>query len=99
MTIFSGGILAPGTPGIAGGTLNITGSVTFESGSSYQIAINPTQNSLGAVNGAVTINGGTVVLVPAASLGTHYAARTDVTILTSTTLTGAFSRPRSMAVR
>jgi uncharacterized protein with beta-barrel porin domain len=91
MTIFSGGILAPGTPGIAGGTLNITGSVTFESGSYYQIAINPTQNSLGAVNGAVTINGGTVVLVPPATLGTHYAARTDVTILTSTTLTGAFS--------
>ena len=86
MTIFSGGTLAPGTPGIAGGTLNITGSVTFEGGSSYQIAINPTQNSLGIVNGAVTINGGTVVLVPAASLGAHYAARTDVTILTSNTL-------------
>ncbi len=45
MTIFSGGILAPGTPGIAGGTLHITGSVAFEPGSYYQIAINPTQNS------------------------------------------------------
>ena len=74
MTIFSGGILAPGTPGIAGGTLNITGSVTFEPGSSYQIAINPTQNSL-SVTGAVTINGGNVVLVPVTGLGTHYAAR------------------------
>ena len=68
MTIFSGGILAPGTPGVAGGTLAITGSVTFAGGSYYQIAINPTQNSLGSVTGAVTINGGTVVLVPAATL-------------------------------
>ena len=82
MTIFSGGILAPGTPGIAGGTLHITGSVAFEPGSYYQIAINPTQNSQATVNGTVTINGGTVVLVPVTGLGTHYAARTDFTILT-----------------
>ena len=82
MSIFSGGILAPGTPGVAGGTLNITGSVTFEPGSYYQITINPTQNSQASVNGAVTINGGTVVLEPVTGLGTHYAART-FTILTS----------------
>ena len=34
--------------GRACGTLTITGSVTFEAGSSYQITINPTQNSLGS---------------------------------------------------
>ncbi|MGB7037227.1 MAG: autotransporter outer membrane beta-barrel domain-containing protein, partial [Xanthobacteraceae bacterium] len=37
----------------------------------------------------VTINGGTVVLVPAVNLGTHYAAR-SFTVLTASTLTGAF---------
>ena len=91
VTVNSGGTLAPGTPGTPGGTLTISANVTFEGGSSYQIAINPTQNSLGTVNGAVTINGGTVVLVPVgSSLGSAYTART-FTILESTGLTGAFS--------
>ena len=90
VTIHTGGTLEPGTPGIAGGTLTITGNLIFGSGSFYDIAINPTQHSLGTVNGNVTINGGTVLLTPATLGAAHSAAQ--FTILTATgTLGGTFN--------
>ena len=89
VTIHAGGTLEPGTPGVAGGTLSITGNLIFENGSFYTITINPTQHSLGAVNGNVTINGGTVLLAPTALGAVHSAAQ--FTILTATgTLGGTF---------
>ena len=86
--IDSGGTLAPGG---SIGTLTISGSLVFNSGSFYQIELSPTQHSQTNVTGApgtVQINGGTVVLVP--QLGTYGA--TTFAILTSTgALSGTFS--------
>jgi uncharacterized protein with beta-barrel porin domain len=90
VTIHAGGTLEPGTPGIAGGTLTVTGNLIFENGSFYAIAISPTQHSLGAVTGDVTINGGTVLLSPTTLGAAHSAAQ--FTILTATgTRSGTFN--------
>jgi len=72
------------------GTLSITGSVTFETGSTLETELNAAgQNDLVAVTGAATINGGTVSVIAAS--GT-YAPSTPYTILTTTTgRSGVFS--------
>ncbi len=91
VTINSGGTLEPGTPGVPGGMLSITGNLVFESGSFYEIAINPTQHSLGTVSGTVTINGGTVVLAPSGPLGTHYSASTFAILTSTGMVSGTFN--------
>jgi uncharacterized protein with beta-barrel porin domain len=91
VVVSSGGTLAPGTPG-GYGTLNITGGLTFASGSSYAIDIAPGagNNSKVVLTGAATLGGnGTVEVTP--QLG-RYTAGTDYQILTTTSaLTGTFA--------
>jgi autotransporter-associated beta strand protein len=83
VTVENGGTLMPGG---SIGTLTINGNVIFNSGSVYEIALTPTQHSLTSVGGAVTINGGSVLVNPA--LG----SANKIPILTSTgALTGTFS--------
>ncbi|HEY1981067.1 MAG TPA: autotransporter domain-containing protein, partial [Xanthobacteraceae bacterium] len=88
VTVDSGGTLSPGG---SIGTLTVNGSLVFNSGSTYGIALTPTAHSLTEVTGApgtVTINGGTVVVTP--QLGTY--GPSTFAILTSTgTLTGTFN--------
>ena len=83
--------MAPGTPG-GYGTLNITGTLTFASGSFYAIDIAPGagNNSNVVLIGAATLGGnGTVEVTP--QLG-RYTAGTDYQILTTTSaLTGTFA--------
>ena len=80
VTVYSGGIIAPGTNG-APGTLTVNGNVAFTSGSFLQIAATPTQASLLAVNGATTISGGGVVVT---AQNATYAPSTAYKILSST---------------
>ena len=91
VVVNSGGTLAPGTPG-GYGTLNITGTLTFASGSFYAIDIAPGagNNSNVVLTGAATLGGnGTVEVTP--QLG-RYTAGTDYQILTTTSaLTGTFA--------
>ncbi|NLC35433.1 MAG: autotransporter domain-containing protein [Alcaligenaceae bacterium] len=86
-TVMNGGTLAPGN---SIGTLTVNGDLVFDSGSRFEVEVNPqgTDSDRVDVTGNVTLNGGTV-----AHIGLHgdYDLRSNHTILTvGGTLTGAF---------
>ena len=97
VTVESGGTLAPGLPNTIG-TLNITGNLTFNSGSAYEIMLAP-PGSVSNTNviGATVINGGTVEVKPL-QFG-HYNAGT-YTILSASggvTVNTPFAGPQFLA--
>ena len=51
MTIHSGGTFAPGTPGVPGTSMTITGNLAFQSGAIYLVQLNPTTAILGQCTG------------------------------------------------
>ena len=88
VTIMSGATLMPGQPL---GTLDVTGSVTFNAGSTYAVHITPSANSATGITGApgtAAINGGTVLALP--QLG-HYNATTYTIATASGGVSGAFT--------
>ncbi|MBH5400521.1 autotransporter domain-containing protein [Bradyrhizobium sp. CNPSo 4010] len=79
IVVNNGGMVAPGN---SIGTLNVSGSVVFNAGSTFQVEINPSgQSDKIAATGTATLNGGTVQIVP---LGAGFLANTQYTILTAT---------------
>ena len=56
-TINSGGTLAPGTPGIPGTFLTITGNLAFQSGALYALYLNPTSSTFANLNGTAALAG------------------------------------------
>jgi outer membrane autotransporter protein len=83
----SGGTLGPGN---SIGTLNVTGNVNFATGSSFEVEIAPNGTSdLLAVDGIVTIIGGTALVVAPSG---NYVPGTIYTIITATGgVTGQFT--------
>ncbi|NBX65852.1 MAG: hypothetical protein EBQ96_02535 [Proteobacteria bacterium] len=82
----NGGRFAPGN---SIGTINVTGPVTFNVGSTYEVEINDAgQSDLTIATGAITINGGTVDVKGAS--GT-YGTSTNYTILQGASVTGTFT--------
>ena len=57
MTVQSGGAFAPGTAGVPGTSMNITGSLAFVSGALYVVYLNPTTSSYANVSGTASLNG------------------------------------------
>ncbi|MCP3469212.1 autotransporter domain-containing protein [Bradyrhizobium sp. CCGUVB1N3] len=87
VTVANGGVLAPGTPGVTGSTLTVSGNLVMQAGSTYQVAINPTTASIANVQGTATL-GGTVL----ASFGSGtYTTRTTYEILQAWSIVGTFS--------
>lgn len=82
--VANGGTIAAGN---SIGTLSVTGSVVFNSGSALQVEVNPGgQADLVAITGTATINGGTVQVLAA---GGTYSPSTVYTIVSTTAgLTG-----------
>lgn len=79
LIVESGAVAAPGNGGI--GTLNVTGDVTFNNGSTYQVETDPAGNADKiTATGAGAINGGTVSVLAG---GGNYSPSTDYTILTA----------------
>ncbi|WP_348935427.1 autotransporter domain-containing protein [Aquabacter sp. CN5-332] len=77
-TIASGGTIAPGN---SIGTLTVNGPLTFASGSTYAVEINPQgQSDRIAVTGSATLNGATVSVTKAPG---SYLPGTSYTILTA----------------
>ena len=79
VVVASGGTLAPVAPGIAGGTLNISGPLSFAAGADYLDTIIDPNASEASVSGAVTLGGGSVVISPYSAVltGTPYTILTD----------------------
>lgn len=85
-TIVNNGRLAPGN---SIGTLNVTGDVTFNNGSVYEVEVDGNGNSdLIIATGDIILNGGTVDVL---ATGGTYGASTNYTILQGATRTGAFT--------
>ncbi|MGV1871599.1 autotransporter domain-containing protein [Agrobacterium rosae] len=84
LTVNAGGILSPG-PGVA--TLDVTGNLTFHTGSTYQLDINANGLSDRINAGTIDINGGTLDIRAASST---YGFSTNYTILTANNITGTF---------
>tara|TARA_R110000868_G_scaffold71443_1_gene209251 strand:- start:721 stop:3600 length:2880 start_codon:yes stop_codon:yes gene_type:complete len=83
--ILTGAAIAPGN---SIGTLHVAGDVGFAAGSFFDVEVDDAGNSdLLDVTGTATLNGGTVRVSPGAG---NYAASTMYTILTATTVSGAF---------
>jgi outer membrane autotransporter protein len=95
VTVASGGVFSPGDPV----TTNVTGAVTFSTGSSYFAQVTAAGASdLIAVTGPVTIQHGASVEIDPLGLATTYGRLTNYTILTATGgVTGAFSSVTSDA--
>src|SRR6516162_666804 len=78
LSVGSGGIVAPGN---SIGTLRVTGDVSFDEGSIYQVKANAAgKSAMISATGAASIDGGTVQVL--AQSGT-YARQTRYTILTA----------------
>ncbi len=102
VTIHSGATLAPGTPGIAGGTLKVVGTLAFQSGAVYAVTINGASTSSTRVTGTAVLGGAQLSLAN----GSTVAAGQKYTILTDTggglggsnTFTGTLSYGRLRGV-
>jgi uncharacterized protein with beta-barrel porin domain len=73
--LVNGGALAPGN---SIGTINVAGSLTFTTASSYMVEISGASSDLTVVTGVATLGGATVVVIPSGTVTKQY------TILTAT---------------
>jgi autotransporter-associated beta strand protein len=55
--INAGGTLAPGTPGVPGGAMTVSGNLAFQSGAIYLVQINPANASRANVTGTAALAG------------------------------------------
>jgi hypothetical protein len=85
LTIQSGGILAPGN---STGTINVTGNTILESGSNFNVEIEPTSTDLVNVTGNVTIESGSNLNI-SSSLGENSGSWTFLTA--SGSIDGSFN--------
>lgn len=84
-TINAGGTFAPGS-GVAGTAMTVNGSLAFQSGANYAIAVNPATSSYATVTGTATLGGATVnaSFAPGSYISKQY------TILTAGSVSGTF---------
>jgi autotransporter-associated beta strand protein len=84
-TIASGGTFAPGN-GTPSSTMNVTGSLVFQSGAVYMVQINPATSSHANVTGSATLNG----TVNATFAAGSYIAKQYTILSTTVGRTGTF---------
>jgi uncharacterized protein with beta-barrel porin domain len=83
LTVNSGGMFAPGTPGAPGTFMTVTGNLTFQPGSMYLVQLNPATSTFVNVSGTATLAGTAIAdFLPGSYLVKQY------TILESTGLGG-----------
>jgi uncharacterized protein with beta-barrel porin domain len=85
VTVMNNGTLAPGAPGTPG-TLNITGSLVFQSAATYMVQLTPATASQTNVNGTATLSGAVdAVFLP----GTYMTKQYDILHVTGGGVGGA----------
>jgi uncharacterized protein with beta-barrel porin domain len=88
INVNNGGTLQPGTPGVAGGKLTVSGSLVFATAATYLVNISPNAASSTSVTGQAALNG-TIVLN---GTGGTYKVGTTFDVLSATGGTsGTFS--------
>jgi hypothetical protein len=89
VTIHSGATFAPGTPGVPGTSMAITGNLAFQSGALYLVYVNPTTASFANVTGTASL-AGTVnaVFTPGSYVSRQYTILTTTGGLGGTTFAG-----------
>ncbi|EDT01673.1 outer membrane autotransporter barrel domain protein [Burkholderia ambifaria IOP40-10] len=90
VVVQSGGIAAASQPGAA---LNVAGNVTFQPGSTLQVAVTPQQSGSIAAGGTATLNGGTVQML--ANQASYQPSTTYTILSASSGVQGAFSQVNS----
>lgn len=78
--IGNGGTLLPGLPGIAGGTLNISGNLTMTNAAGYLATVSPSAASLARVTGTAQLGG----TLDAYGSGGAFSSGAKYTVLTAT---------------
>ena len=61
MTVMSGGTFAPGTPGVPGTSMTVTGNLAFQPGANYIVQLNPTTSTFANVTGTAALGGANVL--------------------------------------
>ena len=56
-TINAGGTLAPGTPGVPGTFMTITGNLVFQPGATYAVSLDPSSTTYAVVSGTASLAG------------------------------------------
>ena len=90
MTVNSGGTFAPGTPGVPGTSMTVTGNLAFQPGANYVVQLNPTTSTFANVTGTAALGGANVL---AAFAPGSYSAKQQYTILQSAGLGGTTFGP------
>jgi autotransporter-associated beta strand protein len=86
--INSGGVLAPGS-GTPGSSMNVFGTLVFNAGATYQVAVNPTTASLAQAMGTVSLAGNVLaVFAPGSYVVRKYTILTATGGLGGTTFAG-----------
>ena len=84
--VLSGGTLAPGTAGVPGTSMTITGNLAFQSGALYVVYLNPTTSTFANVTGTASLAG---------TVNANFASGSYLTkqyvILQSAGISGTFS--------
>ncbi|WP_197033754.1 autotransporter outer membrane beta-barrel domain-containing protein [Bradyrhizobium sp. URHD0069] len=84
--INSGGAFAPGTPGVPGTSMTVSGNLAFQSGAIYLVQINPASSTMANVSQMATLAGNVLaVFAPGSYLANQYD------ILHSAGLNGTFT--------
>jgi len=86
VTIHAGATFAPGTPGVPGSSMAITGNIVFQPGATYAVSLNPATASFATISGTATLAGN----VTAAFAAGSYLAK-QYMILQSGGLNGTFT--------
>ena len=61
MTVMSGGTFAPGTPGVPGTSMTVTGNLAFQSGANYIVQLNSSTSTFANVTGTAALGGANVL--------------------------------------
>jgi hypothetical protein len=73
LKISSGGTFAPGAAGVPGGKTTVSGTLTFDAGSTYLVALDPSTASYADVTGTASLSGTALAaFAPGAYIGHQY---------------------------
>jgi uncharacterized protein with beta-barrel porin domain len=71
--INSGGAFAPGTPGVPGTSMTVSGNLAFQSGALYLVQVNPTSATMANVTGTASLSGNVqAVFAPGSYIANQY---------------------------